>query len=69
VDRPITAVAGGAGATGRAIVTTLQAGGHRVVVIDRDAEIAADLGDEALTRRAAAGAAGTHRLTIPFRLP
>jgi nucleoside-diphosphate-sugar epimerase len=60
VDQPIAAVAGGAGATGRAIVTTLQAGSHRVVVID--------LGDEALTRRAAAGAAGTHRLTMPFRL-
>jgi len=33
-------------------VVALQAGGHRFVVIDHDAEISADLGDEASTRRA-----------------
>jgi NAD(P)-dependent dehydrogenase (short-subunit alcohol dehydrogenase family) len=50
----IAAVTGGAGAIGGAIVAALQAGGYRVVVIDRDAEISADLGDESSTRRAAA---------------
>ena len=50
----IAVVTGGAGAIGGAIVAALQAGGHRVVVIDRDAEVSADLGDEASTRRAAA---------------
>ena len=49
----IAVVTGGAGAIGGVIVAALQAGGHRVVVIDRDAEISADLGDEASTRHAA----------------
>jgi nucleoside-diphosphate-sugar epimerase len=35
----IAAVTGGAGAVGGAIVAALQALGHRVVVIDRDADI------------------------------
>jgi nucleoside-diphosphate-sugar epimerase len=50
----IAVVTGGAGAIGGAIVAALRADGHRVVVIDRDAEISADLGSEASTRRAAA---------------
>ena len=50
----IAVVTGGAGAIGGAIGVALQAGGHRVVVIDRDAEIPADLADEASTRRATA---------------
>lgn len=52
--RRIAVVTGGAGAIGGAIAAALQAGGDRVVVIDRDAEISADLGDEVSTRRAAA---------------
>ncbi len=50
----IAVVTGGAGAIGEAIVAALRVGGHRVVVIDRHAEISADLGAEASTRRAAA---------------
>jgi len=50
----IAVVTGGAGAIGGAIVAALRADGHRVVVIDRNAEISADLGAEASTRRAAA---------------
>ena len=50
----VAVVTGGAGAIGGAIVAALGAGGHRVVVIDRAAEISADLADEASTRRAAA---------------
>jgi nucleoside-diphosphate-sugar epimerase len=38
-DQRIAVVTGGAGAIGSAIVAALQSGGHRVVVIDRDAEI------------------------------
>lgn len=52
--RRIAVVTGGAGAIGGAIVAALEAGGHRVVVIDRAAEVSADLGDEASTRGAAA---------------
>ena len=50
----IAVVTGGAGAIGGAIVAALRTDGHRVVVLDRDAEISADLGAEASTRRAAA---------------
>lgn len=44
---------GGAGAIGSAIVAALERGGHRAVVLDRDAELACDLASEAETRAAA----------------
>ena len=50
----VAAVTGGAGAIGGAIVAALEASGHRVVVIDRNAEISVDLTDEASTRGGAA---------------
>ena len=50
----VAAVSGGAGAIGRAIVAALAASGHRVVVIDLNAEISVDLTDEASTRGGAA---------------
>jgi NAD(P)-dependent dehydrogenase (short-subunit alcohol dehydrogenase family) len=50
----IAVVTGGAGAIGTAITKALQEAGHRTVVLDRDADIACDLGSEASTRAAAA---------------
>jgi 3-oxoacyl-[acyl-carrier protein] reductase len=50
----VAVVTGGAGAIGSAIVAGLRSGGYRVVVVDRDADISADLALEADTRRAAA---------------
>ncbi|MCU1694231.1 MAG: short-chain dehydrogenase/reductase [Mycobacterium sp.] len=50
----VAAVTGGAGAIGGAIVAALEASGHRVVVIDRNAEISVDLSDEESTRTGAA---------------
>jgi len=47
--RRIAVVTGGAGAIGGAIVAALRTDGHRVVVLDRDAEISADLGSAAAT--------------------
>jgi 3-oxoacyl-[acyl-carrier protein] reductase len=52
-DQRVAIVTGGAGAIGSAIVAALQDSGHRVAVIDRNAEISADLADEESTRRAA----------------
>ena len=43
----IAVVTGGAGAIGTAITKALQEAGHRTVVLDRDADIACDLGSEA----------------------
>ena len=57
VPKRVAAVTGGAGAIGGAIVAALEASGHRVVVIDRNAEISVDLTDEASTRGGAAAAA------------
>jgi hypothetical protein len=52
----MTVAAGGTGAqrVGGAIVAALEASGHRVVVIDRNAEISVDLSDEESTRSGAA---------------
>jgi hypothetical protein len=50
----IAVVTGGAGAIGTAITKALQEAGDRTVVLDRDADIACDLGSEASTRAAAA---------------
>ena len=50
----VAVVTGGAGASGAASVAALQANGHRVVVIDRTGDIAADLSSEESTRSAAA---------------
>ena len=50
----IAVVTGGAGAIGTAITRALHGTGHRTVVLDRDADIACDLGSEASTRAAAA---------------
>lgn len=50
----VAVVTGGAGAIGSAIVAALRADGHRVVVIDRAGDIAADLSSEESTRMAAA---------------
>jgi NAD(P)-dependent dehydrogenase (short-subunit alcohol dehydrogenase family) len=55
----IAVVTGGAGAIGTAITEALREAGHRTVVLDRDADIACDLGSEASTR--AAGAAVLER--------
>lgn len=50
----IAVITGGAGAIGTAITRALHGTGHRTVVVDRDADIACDLGSEASTRAAAA---------------
>lgn len=50
----IAVVTGGAGAIGTAITRALQDAGHRTVVLDRDGDIACDLGSEGSTRAAAA---------------
>jgi NAD(P)-dependent dehydrogenase (short-subunit alcohol dehydrogenase family) len=50
----VAVVAGGAGAIGAAIVQSLEASGHRTVVIDRTGTVPCDLGSEASTKEAAA---------------
>jgi len=50
---PVALVTGGAGFIGSAIVERLKADGHRVVVLDREGEYAADLSDEDAVRAAA----------------
>jgi NAD(P)-dependent dehydrogenase (short-subunit alcohol dehydrogenase family) len=52
-ERRVALVTGGAGSIGAAIVAALERDGHRVAVLDRDAEIACDLSSEAETRAAA----------------
>src|SRR5450755_1708942 len=53
-ERRVAVVAGGAGAIGGAICRSLEASGHRTVVIDRTGTIPCDLGSESSTRDAAA---------------
>ncbi|CAI7978363.1 3-oxoacyl-(acyl-carrier protein) reductase [Frankia sp. Hr75.2] len=52
-DERVAVVTGGAGLIGRAIVESLEATGHKVVVIDQTGPFAADLADEAAVRRVA----------------
>src|SRR5580693_10396572 len=56
----IAVITGGAGAIGTAITRALHGTGHRTVVLDRDAEIACDLGSETSTRAAAAAVLERH---------
>jgi NAD(P)-dependent dehydrogenase (short-subunit alcohol dehydrogenase family) len=52
-DAPVALVTGGAGFIGSAIVERLEAEGHRVAVLDREGQYAADLSDEEAVRTAA----------------
>jgi NAD(P)-dependent dehydrogenase (short-subunit alcohol dehydrogenase family) len=49
----VAVVTGGAGAIGGAIADTLRSGGHRVVIVDRNADVACDLADAEQVRHAA----------------
>jgi NAD(P)-dependent dehydrogenase (short-subunit alcohol dehydrogenase family) len=49
----VAVVTGGAGAIGGAIADTLRSGGHRVVIVDRTADVACDLADAEQVRQAA----------------
>jgi NAD(P)-dependent dehydrogenase (short-subunit alcohol dehydrogenase family) len=49
----VAVVTGGAGAIGGAIADTLRSGGHRVVIVDRNADVACDLTDAERVRQAA----------------
>jgi NAD(P)-dependent dehydrogenase (short-subunit alcohol dehydrogenase family) len=48
----VAVVTGGAGAIGGAIADTLRSGGHRVVIVDRNADVACDLADAERVRQA-----------------
>ena len=52
-SRPVAVVTGGNGFIGSAIVEHLAAGGHDVVVVDREGEFSADLASEEDVRRVA----------------
>jgi NAD(P)-dependent dehydrogenase (short-subunit alcohol dehydrogenase family) len=49
----VAVVTGGAGAIGGAIAETLRSGGHRVVIIDRNGDVACDLAEAEHVRHAA----------------
>ena len=51
----IAVVTGGAGAIGTAITRALQDAGHRIVILDRDGDIACDLSSEASMAAAMTG--------------
>lgn len=59
-DTPVAVVTGGAGFIGSAIVERLEAEGHRVAVLDREAEYAVDLSDEQAVRAAARNVLADH---------
>jgi NAD(P)-dependent dehydrogenase (short-subunit alcohol dehydrogenase family) len=49
----VAVVTGGAGAIGGAIAETLRSGGHRVIIVDRNGDVACDLADAEQVRQAA----------------
>jgi NAD(P)-dependent dehydrogenase (short-subunit alcohol dehydrogenase family) len=49
----VAVVTGGAGAIGGAVAETLRSGGHRVVIVDRNGDVACDLADTEQVRQAA----------------
>jgi 3-oxoacyl-[acyl-carrier protein] reductase len=59
-EQRVALVTGGTGSIGAAIVAALGRDGHRVVVLDRAAEIACDLSSEEETRAAAFGLLSRH---------
>jgi nucleoside-diphosphate-sugar epimerase len=51
----VAVVTGGAGAIGGAIAEALRSGGHRVVIVDRNGDVACDLADAEQIRQTADG--------------
>jgi NAD(P)-dependent dehydrogenase (short-subunit alcohol dehydrogenase family) len=49
----VAVVTGGAGAIGGAVAETMRSGGHRVVIVDRNGDVACDLADTEQVRQAA----------------